>query len=180
MILCDEQAEMGGSLLAETRATIDGATAAEWLARTLADLAARPNVRLMPRSTAMGAFDHGIYGVVERVQDHLHTPVEGKPRQTLWRVYSKRAILCAGATERPIVFPDNDRPGVMLAGSMRTYANRWAATPARMVAIFTNNDDGHRTAVDLMAKGVDVTAIVDSRLDAPTLTGVRLISATPL
>ena len=175
VILADEDCRFGGRLNVEQE-DVGGKPAVEWVEQAVAELTAMDNVRLMPRSTAMGAFDHGIYGVVERVQDHLHTPVEGKPRQTLWRVYSKRAILCAGATERPIVFPDNDRPGVMLAGSMRAYANRWAATPARMVAVFTNNDDGHRTAVDLMAKGVDVTAIVDARLDAPTLTGVRLIS----
>lgn len=119
-------------------------------------------VRVMSRSTVIGAFDHGIHGIVERVGDHLAEPVPGKPRQITWRVYAKRAILAAGATERPIVFENNDRPGIMLASAMRSYANRWAVAPGRSVAIFTNNDDGHRTATDLHAKGVKVT-LIDTR-----------------
>jgi sarcosine oxidase subunit alpha len=75
--------------------------------------------------------------------------------------------LAAGATERPIAFENNDRPGIMLAGAMRSYANRWAVTPAPRVAIFTNNADGHRTAADLHAKGVKIAAVVDVRTDAP-------------
>jgi sarcosine oxidase subunit alpha len=111
VILVDEDCRFGGRLNVEQE-DINGKPAFEWVEQAVAELTEMDNVRLMPRSTAMGAFDHGVYGVVERVQDHLHTPVEGKPRQTFWRVYSKGAILCAGATERPIVFPDNDRAGL--------------------------------------------------------------------
>ena len=89
---------------------------------------------------------------IERKTDHL-ADAEGKPRQVLWRVYAKRAVLAAGAIERSIAFPNNDRPGVMLAGAVRAYANRFAATPGKRVAVFTNNDDGWRTAADLAAKG---------------------------
>uniref|UniRef100_UPI003A97BF6A glycine cleavage T C-terminal barrel domain-containing protein n=1 Tax=Roseovarius sp. TaxID=1486281 RepID=UPI003A97BF6A len=141
-----------------------------------ARLAAMPNVRLMTRTTVLGAFDHGIYGALERVSDHLPVPPEGKPRQILWRIYSARAILAAGATERPIVFENNDRPGIMLAGALRAYANRWAATPAQDIAVFTNNDDGHRTAIDLAAKGVTVTAVIDTRPDAPKGQGYEVIA----
>ena len=81
----------------------------------------------------------------------------------LWRIYSKRAILSAGSTERPIAFPNNDRPGVMLAGAVRTYANRYDVAAGQNVSIFTNNDDGWRTASDLLAKGIKIAVIVDSR-----------------
>ncbi|MCL4159096.1 UNVERIFIED_CONTAM: hypothetical protein GTU68_056429, partial [Idotea baltica] len=130
----------------------------------------------MNRTTVIGAFDHGIQGAVERVSDHLAMPAAGKPRQILWRIYAKRTLLCAGAIERPIAFENNDRPGIMLAGAMRAYVNRWAATPAKKVAIFTNNDDGHRTAVDLMAKGVTVAAVIDTRADAPRIADCELLS----
>ncbi|MEM6596370.1 MAG: glycine cleavage T C-terminal barrel domain-containing protein, partial [Pseudomonadota bacterium] len=100
--------------------------------------------------------------------DHLAVPADGKPRQILWRIYSKQAILAAGATERPIAFENNDRPGIMLASAMRSYANRWAVTPAQRVAVFTNNDDGHKTAEDLHAKGVKIAGIIDVRTDAPS------------
>jgi methylglutamate dehydrogenase subunit C len=175
VIIADEDFLPGGRLSAETH-MIEGQSGAAWAAASVAELQALPNVRVMTRSTVIGAFDHGIYGVVERVSDHLKEPFAGKPRQILWRVYSKRAILAAGATERPIVFENNDRPGIMLASAVRAYVNRWAVTPARQVAIFTNNDDGHRTARDLAAKGVDVTAVIDTRLDAPTSADYQVIA----
>jgi hypothetical protein len=111
----------------------------------------------------IGAFDHGIYGAVERVSDHLPLPPPGKPRQVLWRIYAARAILAGGATERPIAFENNDRPDIMLAGALRAYANRWGVKVGHRVAVFTNNDDGLRTAADLTAKGVEVVAVIDSR-----------------
>ncbi|MDB5660152.1 MAG: sarcosine oxidase subunit alpha [Cypionkella sp.] len=161
VILADEDFRMGGRLNAETL-EIGGASGADWAAKTVLELGSMPNVRLMPRSTVMGAFDHGIYGAVERVSDHLAEPLPGKPRQTLWRIYTKHAILAAGATERPIAFENNDRPGIMLAGALRAYANRWGVAVGEKVAVFTNNDDGLRTVADLKAKGLDVT-LIDAR-----------------
>jgi heterotetrameric sarcosine oxidase alpha subunit len=162
VILADEDFRMGGRLNAETFA-IEQTSGADWAAGVVAELASMPNVRLMTRTTVIGAFDHGIYGAVERVSDHLAVPAKGKPRQILWRIYSHRALLAGGATERPIAFENNDRPGIMLAGAVRAYANRWGVKAGERVAVFTNNDDGLRTASDLTAKGVDVVAVIDSR-----------------
>ncbi|MCC5954481.1 MAG: sarcosine oxidase subunit alpha family protein [Natronohydrobacter sp.] len=175
VILADEDFRMGGRLNAETFAISDMAGSA-WAAQAVAELTTLSNVRLMPRTTVFGAFDHGIYGAVERVSDHLPTPQDGKPRQTLWRIYTKRTLLCAGALERPIAFANNDRPGIMTASALRAYVNRWAASPAETVAVFTNNDDGHRTAADLIAKGVKVVALIDTRADAPKPAGTELIA----
>ncbi len=152
VILADEDFRMGGRLNAETFA-VGGVAGADWAAASVAELSGMPNVRLMARTTVLGAFDHGIYSAVERVSDHLAVPVAGKPRQVLWRIYSHRAILCGGATERPIAFENNDRPGIMLAGALRAYANRWGVKAGERVAVFTNNDDGLRTATDLKASG---------------------------
>ncbi|HOZ32178.1 MAG TPA: 2Fe-2S iron-sulfur cluster-binding protein, partial [Tabrizicola sp.] len=162
VILADEDFRFGGRLNAENLA-IGGTSGADWVSAAVAELAALPSVRLMTRTTVIGAFDHGIYGAVERVSDHLAMPAQGKPRQVLWRIYSQRAILCGGATERPIAFENNDRPGIMLAGALRAYANRWGVAVGQRVAVFTNNDDGLRTAADLTAKGIDVVAVIDSR-----------------
>ncbi len=167
VILADEDFALGGRLNSETFAVGDHA-ASDWAARAVAELSSMPNVRLMPRTTVIGAFDHGIYGAVERTGDHLPTLPTGKPRQILWRIYTQKALLCAGATERPIAFENNDRPGIMMASALRTYANRFAVAASQRVAIFTNNDDGHRTAADLHSKGVKVAAVVDVREDAPT------------
>ncbi len=175
VILADEDFVLGGRLNAETFEVGQG-SGADWAAQAVAELASMDNVRVMSRTTIMGAFDHGVYGAVERVSDHLSVPAPGKPRQVLWRIYSKRAIVAGGATERPIAFENNDRPGIMLASALRTYANRFAATPARKVAVFTNNDDGHRTAADLHAKGVRIAAVVDVREDAPQSDDYRVIA----
>ena len=166
VILADEDFLPGGRLNAETH-VVDGLAGAEWASKTVAELVAMPNVRLLTRTTVYGAFDHGIYGALERRTDHL-ADAGARPRNILWRVYSKRAVLAAGALERPIVFPMNDRPGIMLAGAMRAYVNRWGVAPGRSVAVFTNNDDGWRTAADLAARGVGVAAVIDPRdRDAP-------------
>jgi len=175
VILAEEDFITGGRLNAETYA-VGGMSGSDWARAVMAELKSLENVRILTRTTVIGAFDHGIYGAVERVSDHMLVPENGKPRQALWRIYSKRAVLAAGATERPIAFESNDRPGVMMAGAVRAYVNRWAVTPHQQVAVFTNNDDGHRTAADLIAKGVDVTGVIDVRPDAPSLAGVEVFA----
>ena len=166
IIIADEDFSFGGRLNSE-RFTLGDQSGSDWTGQTVAELSSLPNVRIMARTTVLGAFDHGIFGALERVSDHLLQPAPGKPRQIFWRIYTKGSLLCAGATERPIAFENNDRPGIMLAGAMRSYANRWAVTTARKVAVFTNNDDGHRTAADLHAKGVSIAAVIDIRPNAP-------------
>ncbi|MFM2388570.1 MAG: hypothetical protein RLZZ437_125 [Pseudomonadota bacterium] len=164
VILADESAQMGGRLLAET-ITLDGMAGAEWVAGVLAELAAMPNVRLMPRTTVTGAYDDGSYGALERVGLHL-PPQPHLPRECFWRIRTARAILCAGALERSIAFANNDRPGIMMAGSVRAYLNRYGVAAGQRVAIFANNDDARRTARDLAAAGVTIAALIDSREDA--------------
>ena len=164
VILVDEQQEMGGSLLASA-AEIDGKPAPVWLESTLAELAAMPEVRLMPRSTAFGYYDHNFVTVLERVTDHLG-PVDGLvPRQRIWRVRAGQVVLATGAIERPLVFPNNDRPGVMLASAVSTYVNRYGVAPGSRAVVFTNNDSAYRSALDLASAGVEVRAVVDLRPD---------------
>ena len=180
VILADEDFQFGGRLLAESD-LLDEAPACDWVNCTLAELDSLPNVCIMPRTTVFGTYDHGIYGAVEKVADHL--PVPGNHvRQTLWRITAKSCVLAAGAIERHIPFADNDRPGIMLSGAMRAYANRWAAAPVKSpsdpVAIFTNGDDGHRTALDLIAKGAPVLGVIDTREDAPKFGDYQLFSGS--
>ena len=167
VIIADEDFCMGGRLNSETF-LLEDISGSEWAIKIVGELKNMPNVRVMSRTTVIGAFDHGTYGAVERISDHVLQPEIDKPRQILWRIYTQRTILAGGAIERPIAFENNDRPGIMLASALRTYANRFSVTADKRVAIFTNNDDGHRTAVDLHNKGVKIAAVVDVRSDAPT------------
>ncbi|WFP62483.1 MULTISPECIES: sarcosine oxidase subunit alpha [unclassified Mesorhizobium] len=165
VILCEEDFVLGGRLLADG-GTIDGLPAAEWIARTVAELAAMPDVRVMTRTTLFGVYDGGTYGAIERVNDHLPVPPEHQVRQRLWRIVAKRCVVAAGALERPIVFAGNDTPGVMMASAMRSYINRYAAKPARRIALFTNNEDGWRTIETAIAAGLQVAAVIDARAEA--------------
>jgi methylglutamate dehydrogenase subunit C len=162
VIVCDEDFRFGGRLLAE-RQKIDDAPGHVWAARAVDEVASLPEARLMPRTTVIGIYDGGTYAALERVADHVPVPPPYEPRQRFWKIVAKRAVLAAGAIERPIVFGGNDRPGVMLASAMRTYLNRFAVAPGRRVAIFTSTDDGWRTASDLEQAGIEVAAVIDSR-----------------
>jgi len=162
VILADENFALGGRCLAERR-SIDGQPAAEWAAQAIAELRSMPDVRLFPRTTVFGVFDDGVYGAVERVNDHLPVPPEFQPRQRVWRFIAKQTVLASGSIERPLVFGNNDLPGVMLAGAVRSYVNRYAVLPGRRTVVFTDNDDGWTTAADLVAAGGQVAAIIDSR-----------------
>ncbi|MGD9921363.1 MAG: sarcosine oxidase subunit alpha family protein, partial [Pseudorhodoplanes sp.] len=172
VVLCDESFELGGRLLAE-RGAIDGETTDSWLTSVTAELASLPEVKLMPRATVFGVYDGGTYGVLERVADHVPVPPQFQPRQRYWQIVAKRAVLATGAIERPIVFGGNDRPGVMLAGAVRTYVNRFGVVPGRQCVVVTTGDDGWRTAEDLSDAGSHVAAIVDARHDvSPALQAV--------
>ena len=164
VILADEQAELGGSLLSEPGRQIqvgDG-TPADWLGATLAGLAGMDEVTLLPRTTAFGYYADNFVGLLERVGDHLPGD-DGMLRQRLWKVRAKQVILATGAIERSLVFAENDRPGIMLAGAARTYVNRYGVAPGSRTVVFTNNDSAYAAALDMAAAGVGVEAVVDLR-----------------
>ncbi|WP_424988344.1 sarcosine oxidase subunit alpha family protein [Microbulbifer sp. S227A] len=162
VILADEDFQMGGRLNAE-RLRVGDDSGQDWAASVAAELTSLPNVRLLTRTTVWGTYDHGIYAALQ--QAPFTRPEAGKIGSVQWRITARHSILAAGATERPIAFGNNDRPGVMLAGSVRAYVNRWGVAPGDTVTVFTNNDDGWKTAHDLTAAGVTVAAIIDSRTD---------------
>ncbi|MCB1397425.1 MAG: sarcosine oxidase subunit alpha family protein [Rhodobacter sp.] len=160
VILAEDDARMGGRLLSDG-GEIDGQPARDWAAGVLTELAGLRNVRLMPRTAVTGAYDDGTFGALERVGLH-RAPDAELPRECFWRIHARRAILAAGALERPIAHPDNDRPGVMMASGLHSYVSRWGVNPGRVV-LFSNNDSGLATARALTAQGIEVAAYVDPR-----------------
>ena len=164
VILCDEQNELGGTLLAPGDASIDGQPAAVWLTATLAALAAA-GVTLLPRTTAFGYFPHNLVGLAERLTDHLAT-IPDRPRERMWQVRARTVVLATGAIERPLVFPGNDRPGVMLADAARIYAERYAVLAGRAVVVAAAHDSAYAAALALQAAGARIVAIADSRATA--------------
>ena len=173
-ILCDEDSRMGGSLLAASGVTIDGTPAANWVVATLDELAVA-GVTLLPRTQCFGYYNHNFLGLCQRLTDHLDAVDPALPRERMWQVRAGHVVLATGATERPLVFPDNDRPGIMLAGAARAYLNRYGVMPGSRAVLVTAHDGGYRAALDLVAAGVAIARIVDTRPNpgTPLLEAVR-------
>lgn len=163
VILIDEQEAFGGSLLGDN-SQIDGQPTVDWVEKTVAELEALPEVTLLRRTTVTGYYDHNFLAAVERVNNHRGPRADqAQPRERLWRLRAKQVVLATGAIERPLVFANNDRPGLMLAGAVRTYLNRFGVAAGQAVAVVTNNDSAYRTALDLHDAGEKVVAIIDTR-----------------
>ncbi|MFM9845621.1 MAG: sarcosine oxidase subunit alpha family protein [Hyphomicrobiaceae bacterium] len=165
VIVADEQSEMGGSLLSATRGAIDGVPAAQWVGDALARLASHARVRLLPRTTVFGYFAQNMLGLAERVSDHDASPDPDGPRERLWQVRARHVVIAAGAIERPLVFPDNDRPGIMLAGAGLTYVDRFGVKPGSRAVVAGSHDTIYEAAIGLSRAGVEVAAVLDSRAD---------------
>jgi sarcosine oxidase subunit alpha len=173
VILAHEDTQVGGRLLCENE-QVDGQAGHAWAASLIAELSAMENVRVMTRTSVTGAYDGGTFAAFQQ-----SPPTAGgagaAPEGCFWRIVAKSSVLAAGAIERPIAFRNNDRPGIMMAGAVRAYLHRWGVAAGQKVTVFANNDDAHRTARDLMAAGVHVAAVLDSRHDAQPLADYPLI-----
>ncbi|MGW7493650.1 sarcosine oxidase subunit alpha family protein [Streptomyces luteogriseus] len=176
VILVDEQPEPGGSLGPDTA----------WVADVRAALDAAPEVVVLARTTAFGSYDDNYVLALQRRTDHLGAAApEGVSRRRLWHIRARRVVLATGAHERPLVFAGNDRPGVMLAASVRTYLNRYAVAPGSRAVVSTTNDSAYDTVAALHAAGIDIAAVVDARpepsrraAEVAGATGVRVLTGS--
>ena len=159
VILCDEDFVLGGRAIAEGRN-------AE-IAALLGELSGFPEVRVLSRTTVFGVYDGGTYGAIERVADHVVKPAAHGVRQRSWKIIAKRSVLAAGASERPLLFGNNDLPGVMLSGAVRQYIGRFGVAPGRRAVLFVNNDEGAAALDALQSAGIEVAALVDARVEIP-------------
>src|SRR6218665_196916 len=185
VILADEQEEFGGQLL-DSRESLDGRPATDWVAKALVELKAMPEVLLLPRSTVNGYHDYNFLTIHERRFDHLgQTAPRGEPRQCVPRVRAKRVVLAAGAHERPLVYGNNDVPGNMLAGAVSTYVRRYGVAPGKQLVLSTTNDFAYRVALDWLEAGLKVVAIADARpnprgawVEEARAKGVRVLTSS--
>src|ERR1700733_9826054 len=166
VVVCDENPALGGSLLAEAEAKIDGGSALKWLEDTVAALRSAPNMRLMTRSQAFGYYAQNFVGLNERIAEADVITDPNLPRERLWQVRAHEVVLATGAIERPLVFPNNDHPAVMLADSARRYCLQYGAKVGDRVVVATAHDSAYRAALDLKKAGVGVALIADLRPEA--------------
>ncbi|MER7012203.1 2Fe-2S iron-sulfur cluster-binding protein [Saccharopolyspora sp. NPDC000359] len=171
VLLVDDRPTPGGSLTGTER--IGGLPALEFAAEVVAELAANPEVRHLQRTTAFGQYDDGFVLALERRTDHLGAAAPAhRSRQRVHRIRAVRIVVATGAHERPIVFADNDRPGIMLASSARDYLHRYGVLAGREVVVFTSDDSAYAAAVDLADAGAAVT-VLDARDNPPAEWGDR-------
>jgi heterotetrameric sarcosine oxidase alpha subunit len=164
VILAELDPVFGGSAK-WSREQIDGVAAADWAADQVEALAQAANVRLLPRTTVWGYYDGNTIAAVERVGDHKAVQARGEPRHRMWTIRAKTVVLATGALERPIVFPGNDCPGVMLASAAERYLHEFGVLPGEQIVLFTNNDMAYRAAAALKAAGAAIAAIIDVRTE---------------
>ncbi|MGW1289022.1 sarcosine oxidase subunit alpha family protein [Streptomyces sp. NPDC002586] len=177
VILVDDRPEPGGSLL----------SGLDWAEEVRAALDAAPEVVVLRRTTAFGSYDDNYVLALQRRTDHLgaDAPRESVSRQRLWHIRARQVVLATGAHERPLVFAGNDRPGVMLAGAVRTYLNRYGVAAGSRAVVATTNDSAYDTVADLHAAGIDIAAVVDARpelsrraREVAAATGVRVLAGS--
>ncbi|KAA0020027.1 glycine cleavage T C-terminal barrel domain-containing protein [Antrihabitans cavernicola] len=169
VVLIDEQREAGGALLGSTD-SIDDTPALDWVRAAVAELAMFPDVTHLQRTTAFGHYDDGFVLALERRTEHLGFDAPTHlARQRVWRIRAKHVLIATGAHERPVVFADNDRPGIMLAHSARTFLHRYGVLVGRRAVVFTTNDSAYDAAFDLADAGVDVAMILDARTTVRSL-----------
>ena len=167
VILVEETARLGGELLSidPKTTTLDGEAPADWVRGVEAALRGHDDVLVLTRTCGFGYYGDNFVALWERVSDHLapEDRAPDLPRQRLWRIRAKQVVLATGAIERPLVFHENDRPGIMLAGATRTYLHRYGVLPGRRALLFANNDRAWAAAFDLQRAGAEIAGIVDVR-----------------
>ncbi len=171
VVLVDEDRELGGALLAENAPEIE-----VWRMAVVGELASLENVTCLTRATALGLYDSNMAAIVERRDRLAPDPAKGEARQIVTTLRARSIVLATGAIERPLVFSNNDRPGVMLAQAARSYLNRHAVMCGQNVIVAATNDGAWSAALDLARAGARVT-IVDSRGQAGQALGRQAAEA---
>lgn len=184
-LLLDDQSLPGGSLLAAgpaTAETIDDVDALEWVESTVAGFAEHEELTYVPNTTVFGSYDSNYFVALEDRTDAVAAAGGHGVRQKVWHIRAGQVVLATGSHDRPIVFADNDRPGIMLASAVRTYLGRYGVAAGQNVAVATTNDSAYDLVTDLHAAGITVPAVIDSRPTASAIaesvtaaTGTRLI-----
>ena len=158
VIIADEKNELGGGLLRSSLFEVQS-----WVDEIVSSLTESTQVQILTRSTATGFYDGNFLLINERVTDHLPDPAPNCVRERLWKVRAKQVVLATGAIERPIVFRNNDVPGVMLASAVSEYIHRFGVRPGSSAIVFTNNNSAYQAAFDMLEANIELKAVVDVR-----------------
>ncbi len=161
VILAEDKSRFGGSLLT-SEVTIGNQSGREWTEKIISELKLMPNVVVKNRSQVFGYYDHNMLVMSERISDHLPKTEKYTPKQRLWYIRAKEVIISSGSIERPLVFGNNDTPGVMLSSAAKEYLKIYGVLVGKKPLIFTNNDSGYETAIEFKKNGIN-PIVLDTR-----------------
>ena len=163
VILAEDKPRFGGSLLT-SEVSIGNQSGKEWAEKIISELKSMPNVTLKNRSQVFGYYDHNMLVMSERISDHLAQTKKYTPKQRLWYIRAKEVLISSGSIERPLVFGNNDVPGVMLSSAAKEYLKIYGVLVGKKPLVFTNNDSGYETAIEFKKNGID-SIVLDTRKD---------------
>jgi len=164
VILAEDKPRFGGSLLTSD-VIIDNQSGKDWAEKIIAELKEMPNVTVKNRAQVFGYYDHNMLVMSERLSDHLPKSKKYNPKQRLWYIRAKEVVISSGSIERPIVFGNNDTPGVVLASAAKEYLKIYGVLVGKKPIIFTNNDSAYETAIEFKKNGIS-PLVLDTR-DSP-------------
>ena len=153
VILAEDKPRFGGTLLT-SEVNIGNQSGKEWAEHIVAELKEMPNVILKNRAQIFGYYDHNMLVMSERINDHLPKSKKYSPKQRLWYIRAKEVVISSGSIERPIVFGNNDTPGVVLASAAKEYLKVYGVLVGKKPLIFTNNDSAYETAIEFKKNGI--------------------------
>jgi len=161
VILAEDKPRFGGSLLSSD-VNIGNQTGIEWTQKIITELKSMSNVIVKNRSQVFGYYDHNMLVMSERISDHLPKTQKYLPKQRLWYIRANEVLISSGSIERPLVFGNNDTPGVMLSSAAKEYMRVYGVLVGKKPLIFTNNDSGYETAIEFKKNGIN-SLILDTR-----------------
>ena len=164
VILAEDKSRFGGSLLVD-EVTIGNKKGKEWADEAISQLKSMPNVIVKNRSQVFGYYDHNMMVMFERTRDHIENPNKFTPRQKLWYIRAKEIVISTGSLERPLIFGNNDRPGILLSSAAKEYLKVYGVLVGRKPIIFTNNDSAYDTAIEFKKNGIN-PLVVDTRTNS--------------
>ena len=164
-ILIDDKNTLGGSTIFQNNENfkINDEISKDWLFKEIEELKKLKNLTIKTRTSVAAYHSYNYLLAKENLTDHLSKNNKtSNIRQRLWKIRSNKVIIASGAIERPLVFNNNDRPGIILASSVNKYLNFYGVICGENNFVFTNNDSAYETALSLFEKGIQIK-IIDIR-----------------
>ena len=166
VLLLEDKELLGGSLIYDDNdiSKIDNQKSSEWLKKLIENIKNDKNIIIKTRTSLAAYHNYNFLLARQNLTDHLSVnDRNNKIRQRLYKIRAKKVIISTGAIERPQVFHNNDRPGIMLASAVKKYIDYYGVRCGLENVIFTNNDSAYETALSLHKSGTKLNAIIDIR-----------------